>query len=194
MLAARQLAGFSSAMSTFFCTCCYLPIQDIENIDKASWPPRTLDDHQKWVQAWRDAASPEAHQGLFNEHGIHWSELLNLPYWNPILFTVIDSMHTGYLGLFQNHCRHVWGIDADVEGSDGTTIRVKKPIPRPPPNEMAHWLNLIKGGGPFLHKLLSGQKCTKNVLWHICVDHNLRYSGSKRQMADAIVEWVRLLT
>jgi hypothetical protein len=38
MLAARQAGGFASATATYFCTCCNLKVQDIENLDIHSWP------------------------------------------------------------------------------------------------------------------------------------------------------------
>jgi len=38
MLAARQAGGFASPMATYFCTRCNLKVQDIENLDKHSWP------------------------------------------------------------------------------------------------------------------------------------------------------------
>ncbi len=39
MLAARQAGGFASPTATYFCMRCNLKVQDIENLDKYSWPP-----------------------------------------------------------------------------------------------------------------------------------------------------------
>jgi len=38
MLAARQAGGFASLMATSFCMLCNLKIQDIENLDRSTWP------------------------------------------------------------------------------------------------------------------------------------------------------------
>jgi hypothetical protein len=190
MLAARQVAGFGSATSEFFCTCCKLRIQDIENINKASWPKRDWEEHKVHAAAWKAATSPEERENLFKQHGIRWSELLRLPYWNAILFTVIDSMHVLYLGLFQTHCRQVWGIDVDLQGGDGTAIGKSKSHQRPPESEMAKCLALIKQGTEGLRERLSGNTFEKAVLWHICAANNLRRPGSKWQLAGAITEWV----
>jgi len=45
MPAARQAGGFASPTATFFCTCCNLKIQDIENIDKCNWPGHDVSQH-----------------------------------------------------------------------------------------------------------------------------------------------------
>ena len=36
---------------------------------------------------------------------------------------------------------------------------------------------------------LSGS-CSKNILWHICVDNNLRSAGTRKQLAKNIISWV----
>jgi len=38
MLTAWQVGGFTSLTATYFCTLCNLKIQDIENLDKSTWP------------------------------------------------------------------------------------------------------------------------------------------------------------
>ena len=57
MLSARQLAGLSSATSTLFCTFCHLTIQDIENLDKSTWPVRDLVAQIERAKRWRDCES-----------------------------------------------------------------------------------------------------------------------------------------
>lgn len=191
MLAARQVAGFGSATSTFFCTLCMLTIQDIENLQKHTWPQRTLHEHITCAREWRDCQSERDRERLFKLHGLRWSPLLELPYWNPIQFTVIDSMHAAFLGLFQNHCRKVWRIDVSVEGGDGSLQDIKKPPPRPSDAALHQWLQLIQANPRNLLERLTADKTPKNALWHICVDNGLRHAGGKRALAKGIVEWVR---
>ena len=190
MLAARQVAGFGSVTSTFFCTFCLLTIQDIENLQKGTWPERTIYNHLQCARSWRDCRSERDRVRLFQLHGIRWSALLDLPYWNPILFTVLDSMHASFLGLFQTHCRKVWGIDVSVEGGDGSLLRPKKAVPRPPNSALRDCLLLIRANSPTLLEQLTASNVPKNVLWHVCVDHGLRHAGAKRALAKAIAEWV----
>ncbi|KAA1475954.1 hypothetical protein DENSPDRAFT_861003 [Dentipellis sp. KUC8613] len=111
MLAARQAAGLSSSTSRRFCTGCGLEIRDIENIDKKSWPPRTAAEHVRCAIKWRDAVSEEERDAAFEEHGVRWSPLLRLPYWNPIHFTVTETSHLFFLGLVAHHCRKAFRID-----------------------------------------------------------------------------------
>ena len=192
MLAARQVAGFGSVTSTYFCTCCLLTIQDVENLQKQSWPERILHDHLECARRWRDGRSKRDRERLFRLHGIRWSALQELPYWNPILFTVLDSMHAAFLGLFQSHCRKVWKIDVSVEGGDGSFLCAKKPTPRPSGSVLTTWLQLIRTNPRNLLERLTAESTPKSVLWHICVDNGLRHVGGKLALSKSIIEWVRL--
>jgi hypothetical protein len=194
MLAARQLAGLSSATSTLFCTFCLLNIQDIENLDKESWPPRDLGDQIKQATIWKNCESEAEQDACFKAFGVRWSALLDLPYWNPILFSVVDSMHAAYLGLFQSHCRKVWRINVTIEGGDGTSIQPKKSIPRPSDQRLSRWLKIIRdtSNPRDLHRDLFNE-CNKDTLWHICVDNNLRNAGGRKQLVENIVAWVSVL-
>ena len=190
MLAARQVAGFGSVTSTFFCTFCLLTIQDIENLEKRTWPERTLHRHLECALEWKNCQSARDRDRCFKLHGIRWSALLELPYWNPILYTVLDSMHAAFLGLFQTHCRRVWRIDISVEGGDGSLLRPEKSVQRPSNSVLIKCLQLIKANPSDLLERLDAGNVTKNTLWHICVDNGLRHAGAKRALAKGIVEWV----
>lgn len=194
MLAARQIAGLGSVNSKFFCTFCRLTIQDIENLVKSSWPVRRLYKQLARAKEWKECTSERGQESLFKLHGIRWSALLDLPYWNPILFSVLDQMHAAYLGLYQTHCRRLWGIDLSVEGGDGSILSTHKSPSRPPDAVLEEWLDLIRGNPPNLLERLSAKRTPKRVLWHICFDNDLRYAGAKNVLAKAIVEWVSAFT
>lgn len=80
MLAAWQASEFASPTATFFCMLCNLKIQDIENLDRCTWPQRDVGEHVHFAKRWRDAQMIKEHETLFKNHGIRWSALLNLPY------------------------------------------------------------------------------------------------------------------
>jgi hypothetical protein len=193
MLAARQLAGFSSATSTHFCTFCLTKIQDIENLNKAGWILRDISKHIHYAKQWRDAPDEMARQSRFKKTAIRWSALLDLPYWNPIVFSVVDTMHSTYLGMVASHCRRIWGIDASTEGGDGSVLQYKKSVPRPPDHVLSRWLNAIRNAKDLtaLEDELS-TVCTRDTLWHICVDNRLRSAGGRKQLSKEIVAWVSL--
>ncbi|KAF9643355.1 hypothetical protein BDM02DRAFT_3104566 [Thelephora ganbajun] len=199
MLAACQLCGLGSATSTWFCTFCLLTIHKIENLDKSSWPPRVhrsamtprnLGEQTRQARCWRDCENEADQEAIFKAFGVCWSVLLDLPYWNPILFAVVDSMHAVYLGLLQSHCQKVWQINASIEGGDGTVIKLNKPIPRPDDHVLSKWLGVICTTDPdLLHDELS-QDCSKETLWHICVDNNIQSAGTWKQLIKHIVKSV----
>ena len=196
MLAARQAGGFASPTATYFCTRCNLNIQDIENIDRHSWPQRDVIEHVKAAKRWRDAESLEEQGAIFRDYGLRWSPLLQLPYWNPILFTAIEPMHVFDAGLFQTHCRQVWGIDTSNPGGNGTVTLASNAIsiPRPPDSELEKWYEIIRATQDpgHLRDRLGRRGCSRDILWHICNDHNLRRAGNKLQLAATIAEWVSL--
>ena len=194
MLAARQLAGFSSATSTNFCTFCLITIHDIEDLNKAGWPLRDVSKHLHYAELWKGSASKAVQDTTFKKHGVRWSALLDLPYWNPLLFTVVDTMHSTYLGMVHSHCRRVWGINASIEGGDGSVLRSTNLVPRPADDLLSHWLGVIRTtrDPEILRNTLS--TAPKDTLWHICVDNGLRSVGGRKLMARRIVEWVRIVT
>ncbi|CAB5354474.1 unnamed protein product [Rhizophagus irregularis] len=48
------------------------------------------------MQEYNKLSSRDTH---FKEHGVRWSELLRLPYMDPIRFAVVDPMHCLFLGI-----------------------------------------------------------------------------------------------
>jgi hypothetical protein len=192
MLAARQAGGFASPTATNFCTCCNLKVQDIENLDRSTWPNRDVVQQIQIAKCWRDAESLEEQERVFRDHGIRWSPLLDLPYWDPVLFTAIEPMHLFDTGLFQNHCRQVWKIG--VSAPSGDALRSAGAIIKRPSNsDMEKWYEVIRAAEDpaKLLEQLNGRDCTREILWHVCNDHNLRRAGNKGQLAGSIAEWVR---
>jgi hypothetical protein len=49
----------------------------------------------------------EVREKLFQEHGVRWSELWQLPYWDPTRQLTVDSMHCIFEGLVSFHFRDV---------------------------------------------------------------------------------------
>jgi hypothetical protein len=70
MLAARQAGGFVSVTATSFYTLCNLKIQQIENVDKSTWPERDIGEHLRRAREWSDAETIDEQETLFKNHGI----------------------------------------------------------------------------------------------------------------------------
>ncbi len=191
MPAVWQAGGFAGTTATFFCTFCSLKIQDIENLDKSTWPEWDVGEHVQFARRWKDAQTIKKQETLFKDHGIRWSPLLDLPYWNSILFTTIEPMHIFNAGLFQTHCWQVWGIDTTALSGDGLMAQLAMAISRPLDSELGKWYEVIRKlkKPEDLQEWLKG--CAHDTLWHICSDNELCCAGQKLQLAEAIVEWIR---
>ena len=74
-------------------------------------------------KAWRDASSESQRKKLFQAHGVRWSELWRLPYWDPPRQLVVDSMHCIFEGLVPYHFREILGL---------TTANAKTKFEDPP--------------------------------------------------------------
>lgn len=126
--AARQVAGFSHFSSNLFCHLCRLTLDDLRNLDYKNWRPRNCEDHRTHATRWLLAQTEEERDEIYAEHGVRWSVFLELPYWNPIRFTVVDSMHGFYLRMFQHHCRVIWGMDVLlIDGAELSSKQKPKP-------------------------------------------------------------------
>lgn len=108
--ALRRSLGFPSATATNFCSFCLLKKQDIKNFDQSSWPLRTCEQHKMWAYQARDASNSEERMEIFKTHGVRYSVLMELEYWDVIEFHVVDSMHNLLLGLCAWHCRRFWSM------------------------------------------------------------------------------------
>jgi hypothetical protein len=113
--AARKVSGTAGHKSDFYCTVCDgFGRGHLYNTDFSSWKPWDIATMRLQAESWRDAEDLTIQKNIFKEHGVRWSELWRLPYWNPSRMLVIDSMHCILEGLVYYHCRRVLGIDAEA--------------------------------------------------------------------------------
>ena len=59
----------------------------------------TAESHRKYAHEWLQCNSKNSRDNHFKEHGVRWSELLRLPYMDPIRFAAVDPMHCLFLGV-----------------------------------------------------------------------------------------------
>jgi hypothetical protein len=198
MPAVRQAIGIaSSPRAHYFCTLCDLDIDDIDFMKPKEWPRKDLHHIREFAEMWKNASSERYQDQIFEACGIRWSALLDLPYWDPVLYSVVDSMHALDLGLFQHHCRDLFQINIKVEGGDGFAT------PRPPVNKRQ-----ITGLKPLQdcveaicsnrsHLLYELLDFHRKVLFTICLDNEIRWAdgmaivGTKWILANQIYTWVR---
>lgn len=185
--AARQVTGCASHSAKHFCMYCRLTKDEINDIDHHRWEATTLADHKKYAIAWRDARSEKERANLFEKHGIRWTVLLKLPYWDLKAFTIVDAMHTSLLGNLHRHCTKIWRMDS--RWSDGLAEELADPTkrtPTPPSEEQMGKAELELRYSPAskLEKLpikVLRQLCeNKDVLPMARRDHNNRTALMKK--------------
>ncbi|EEB94266.1 hypothetical protein MPER_06943, partial [Moniliophthora perniciosa FA553] len=92
--------------------CCLRGKDQIFNTAHEKWTQRDPKEMRKWAEKWRDARTIGERKKIFDAHGIRWSSLWLLDYWDPTRMLVIDSMHCILEGLVHYHCRHVLRLDS----------------------------------------------------------------------------------
>ncbi|TFK45236.1 hypothetical protein OE88DRAFT_1640188 [Heliocybe sulcata] len=106
--AARQAAALAGHNSHHYCSVCQrVHRATVGETDFEGWSLRDVDALHRHAEEWRDAPTSKEQEKLFKMHGIWWSELWCLPYWDPTRQLVVDSMHCILEGLIAYHCREV---------------------------------------------------------------------------------------
>jgi hypothetical protein len=118
LVAARHLAGLGGTTSNWLCSVCKLfGRQNVWNINWSAWPRRDSDEMRMVAEQWRDASSEKQRDEIFNEHGVRWSKLWRLPYYEPTKNIVVDPMHCLLLGIVLFFVRFVLGLQSDDASS-----------------------------------------------------------------------------
>lgn len=78
--------------------------------DFEHWAFRDPQEMRKQVVAWCNAAIPLQQDKIFAQHGVRWSELWQLPYWDPTRQLVVDSMHCVFEGLIPYHFHNILSL------------------------------------------------------------------------------------
>ena len=107
-----KVAGFLSYSATVDCSRCYKTFpggagkknySGLEN-----WKKRTVERHRRHVTKIEMAKTVERKNDLIKKCGCRYSELLRLPYFDPVEMTVIDPMHCMYLGFAKHVIKRFW--------------------------------------------------------------------------------------
>lgn len=189
--AARQMSGFASISCTNFCAYCHQKLDDMDDINPSSWKSRTSSECRKAAMKWLAAQTNEDRIAEFKKSGIRYSELLRLPYWDPLQFTLVDPMHALLLGNLQRHCRHVWGMDAQASDGDGSAPESKAPKAEPTEEELRAGSDTLRHGTA--EKLAS---LKVPVLQHLCreaqtMPEKLKRQRRKKYLVANLLEYVR---
>lgn len=96
----------------------------MENMD--DWfITRNLNEHRQNALGWRRCNSDASRNRFAKQTGVRWSELLRLPYFDPIMFTIVDPMHCLFLGIARWIVKRLW-IETGVLSQETLKIIQKK--------------------------------------------------------------------
>ncbi|GET66053.1 hypothetical protein GLOIN_2v1883106 [Rhizophagus irregularis DAOM 181602=DAOM 197198] len=65
-------------------------------------------EHLQNALGWRQCNSDTSRKRFVKQTGVRWSELLRLPYFDPIRFTIVDPMHCLFLGIAKWIVKRIW--------------------------------------------------------------------------------------
>ena len=112
--ATRKVAGFLSHNATLGCNKCLKQFRvsfgertDYSGYDRQEWTPHSLQQHLDSLEEVQQEVTKTGHQSKEAEKGVHYSVLIDLPYFDPCKFVAIDSMHNLFLGSAK-HAFSTW--------------------------------------------------------------------------------------
>lgn len=192
--AARQVMGHGSHSARKFCSICDLSWERRNEITEASRVPVPADQFRKYALEWKLARSHSERDKLFKKQGVRWSVLLDLPYWDPPRYTIIDSMHTILLGHLHRHCSIIWGMNAARVDRNGNRKAVRHP-PKPPGSQAVTSAAWTIRSGP-VSEVMS---LTTNLLREFCLENGLLSHNSATnldilEMQNLVLKYVGDLT
>ena len=195
LVAAREITGFPSHSATYFCSVCRVRSDDIECLLPQSWECRTREQYHAEAAVWLTLETDTERSNHISEGKVRWTPFVRLPYWDPVRFTVLESMHMHYLSNIRHHIFDAWGMDASSPSGDGMFWHAKNAPLCKAKDEPETWKKvlryLVHGTQEELAKLPS-KLGGHSALWHLCYERDLRRAGTKLMLAKQLIEWVRL--
>lgn len=95
---------------------------DYSGFQRSSWTERKFDDHKEQGMKWKHAKTIAERTKIEREYGVRFTELLRLPYFNTVRFSVIDPMHNILLGS-SKHIISLWKDLGLLKDSDNQKIQ-----------------------------------------------------------------------
>ncbi len=105
-----QTAGHSSNHYCSVCHCWGIGTVGRSDFDHPDWGTKDASEQREKAERYRSASTAAEQNVRYKQHGIRWSQLWRLPYWDPARMLVVDSMHCLLEGDAHFHFRHVLGL------------------------------------------------------------------------------------
>ena len=114
MPAGRKCCGFLAHSANLGCTRCLKKFpgavghKDYSGFDRDTWIHRTVDDHRSRINTILKSRTKTQRKALESHLGCRYTELLRLPYFDPIRMNIVDPMHNMFLGTAKRMFKTVW--------------------------------------------------------------------------------------
>ena len=108
--ATRKLCGFASHAASLGCSKCsqrFPSLGDYSGFERNNWVKWDMTSHRLSSSSYKQAKTKSQQDEIVKEHGVRYSILLDLPYFDVVRFHVIDAMHNQLLGTAKNVTR-IW--------------------------------------------------------------------------------------
>src|SRR5271154_3466283 len=86
---------------------------------------RNSSQHRENALGWRRCNSDASRKRFVKQSGVRWSKLMRLPYFDPIQFLTVDSMHCLFLSIAKWIVKRIW-VDGNVLTLDNLKSIQKK--------------------------------------------------------------------
>ena len=99
--AGRKVCGFLSHSANLGCSRCYSSFSRLQNysdFNRNEWELRSNEKHRKDVDKLNKCKTKTERERMESKFGCRYSELLRLPYFDPVRMLVLDPMHNLFLG------------------------------------------------------------------------------------------------
>ena len=128
--ASRKVCGFTGHNSAHGCNKCTKTFvtgniggqTDYSGFE--SCPSRNIVEHRRQVDDVLSKTTQEERSRAESQYGVRYSELLRLPYFDCIRFTVVDPMHNLFLGTAK-HVMETWMDESILTSADLQKVQEK---------------------------------------------------------------------
>lgn len=166
--------------------------RDYSGWDDETWQRRTKKTNLEQALAWKAAVNAAQRTELVKQNGTRWSQLHLLDYFEPVRFTVFDSMHNLYLGTCKRIMTKVWIPQGDITKLDREEMAsMCEKIVLPFGYDSGSIARKIRYGDGFVHF-----KAAEWLVFTVCLSPLLlkgRLSNAKYQNWMVFVEALQLL-
>ncbi|GET58963.1 hypothetical protein GLOIN_2v1786477 [Rhizophagus irregularis DAOM 181602=DAOM 197198] len=109
---------------------------------------RDSNEHLQNALGWRRCNSDASRKRFVKQTGVRWSELLRLPYFDPIRFTIVDPMHYLFLGIAKWIVKRIWVDQGILTSSMLNEVQKQMNRFQVPKNSDSFCQNLFDIGNP----------------------------------------------